>query len=208
MVSSTPLRESSPHPPECVSGGAGVDTEDSGSRRLVLDFERVYSENFDFIWRAVRGLGMAPALIDDMTQDVFLIAHRKLDSLQTPAALRSWLFGIARRVCKDQRRAVGRRGPHLDLDPEREVDESQNPQQKAQDRQALAVVERYADGLDDEHRALFFLALIEGLPIAEAADTLGLNANTTYSRVRVMRRELAELLGKESPETRGNDGLA
>jgi RNA polymerase sigma-70 factor (ECF subfamily) len=209
MVGSTPLRQAAPRPTDCGNSSppeAGPGS--SGSHRVGLDFEQVYAENFDFIWRAIRGLGVPLAGIDDVAQDVFMIAHRKLDTLQTPSALRSWLFGIARRVSKDQRRAVGRRGPHLELDAQREVDVALDPQQMAQNRQAIAVVERYADGLDEERRALFFLALIEGLPIADVADTLGVNANTTYSRVRVMRRELAELLGTETPSTRGHDGPA
>jgi RNA polymerase sigma-70 factor, ECF subfamily len=205
MVGSTPLREPALQTPDCPPEAA---PGSSGSHRLGLSFEQVYTENFDFIWRAVRGLGIPAAGVDDVTQDIFLIAHRKLESLQSPDALRSWLFGIARRVCKDQRRAFGRRGPHLELDAQREVDGTQDPQRQAQSRQALAVVERFAEGLDEDRRALFFLALIEGLSIAEVSDTLGLNANTTYSRVRVMRRELLELLDAEAPGARGNDGSA
>jgi len=66
----------------------------------------------------------------------------------------------------------------------------------------MALVAAYADGLDEERRALFFLALVEGLPIAEVANLIGSNPNTTYSRVRVMRRELAELL--EQPAAKGD----
>ena len=180
----------------------------AGRPMIELDFERVYAEHFDFVWRAVRSLGIPAGNADDVTHDVFLIVHRKLDSLETTSALRSWLFGIARRVCKDYRRSLGRRGTHLELDAQREIDRGQDPQSSVLNRQALQVVERYAEGLDEERRALFFLALVEGLPIAEVSSTLELNANTTYSRVRVMRRELAELLGVESPAMRGTDGSA
>jgi len=173
-----------------------------------LDFERVYADHFDFTWRAVRSLGIPAESAEDVAHDIFLVVHRKLSSLEEPSALRSWLFGIARRVCKDYRRALGRRGTQLELDAQREIDPSQNPQNAALSRQALQVVERYVDGLDEERRALFFLALLEGLPVAEVANTLELNANTTYSRVRVMRRELAELLGAETSDMKGNDGSA
>jgi RNA polymerase sigma-70 factor (ECF subfamily) len=179
-----------------------------GAHGVELDFESVYSEHFDFIWRAVRGLGVPVGIVDDVTQDVFLVVHRKLDSLESPAALRSWLFGIARRVCKDYRRANERRGPHLELNDQREVDGGLDPHDTVSNRQSLKVVERYVEGLDEERRALFFLAMVEGLSIAEVSDTLGLNANTTYSRVRVMRRELTELLGIEVPNPRGHDGSA
>ncbi len=180
---------------------------DSGERRaLRLDFEQVYAQHFDFIYRSVRGLGVPASNVDDVTQEVFLIVHRKLDTLENPQALRGWLFGIARRLCKDHRRAATRRGPQLELDEQREVDVRRNPQIEAANRQALRVVEHFAAKLDDERRAIFFLALVEGLPVAEAAATLGLNVNTTYSRVRVLRQELALLLESETMQARGDHG--
>lgn len=203
-VLATPSLSSSQGPSVAPTAG-----RTSGEARPAgLTFEGVYSEYFDFVWRSVRGLGIPAGSVDDVTQDVFLVVHRKLDTLVAPAALRSWLFGIVRRVCKDHRRAAVRRGPHLVLDAQREIDAGKDPQERAAERQALAVVERYADGLDEEHRALFCLALLEGLPIGEAAETLGLNPNTTYSRVRAMRRDLTELLGADSQSTGGHDGSA
>jgi RNA polymerase sigma-70 factor (ECF subfamily) len=145
---------------------------------------------------------------DDLTQDVFLIVHRKLAEVQTKSALRSWLFGVTRRVCKDYRRALGRRGVHLELAGQHEADTAEDPQEKMQARQALQTVERFASELDEERRALFFLALIEGLNVNDVAETLGWNANTTYSRVRVLRQQLAQRLGLDSKDTRGNHGRA
>ncbi len=194
-------------PPRPGTGSVHDSPASSGSRRLLpLDFEEVYAEHFAFIWRSIRGLGVPPAAADDIAQDVFVIVHRKLDSLQSPQALKSWLFGIARRVCKDYRRSNMRRGPHLELDAQREVDGSSDPQQRAVSRQALGAVERFAESLDDERRAIFFLALIEGLPVSEVAETLGVNPNTTYSRVRVLRQELTQLLEGAPSVGRGNDG--
>lgn len=166
-----------------------------------LNFEAVYAEHFDFVWRAARGLGMGPGNVDDVVQEVFLIVHRKLGTLETPGALRSWLFGITRRVCKDQRRSAARRGPHVELDPQREVDRGRDPQDHLVGRQEMLIVERYVDTLDEENRALFFLTLLEGLPIADAAKALNLNANTTYSRVRTLRQELQGLLNQAGNPT-------
>lgn len=170
-------------------------------------FERLYEEHFEFIWRSIRGLGVHPAFVDDVTQDVFVIAHRRLDTYEASGALRSWLFGIARRVCRDHRRSARRKGPHVEVD-EQQPAKNDDQEQRAASRQVLALVERFADALDDERREIFFLALIEGLPVSEVAETLGLNANTTYSRVRVLRRELARLLEESQQDPGGSDGPA
>lgn len=166
-----------------------------------LDFSKVYADHFDFVWRAARGLGVNPANVDDVVQEVFLIVHRKLGALEHPEALRSWLFGIARRVCKDHRRSAARRGPHVELDHQRDVNPQGDPQAHAVGRQELRLVEKYVDDLDEENRALFFLALVEGLAIADAAKALKLNSNTTYSRVRVLRQELQALLSQDETVT-------
>ncbi len=180
----------------------------SGPRSCVepLEFERAYAQSFEFVWRSVRGLGIPQAAVDDVAQDVFVIVHRKLDSLSSAAALRSWLFGIVRRVCRDHQRSTARRGQQLELDAEHECAYGRDPQERIASRQALGRVEAYAESLDDERRALFFLVLVEGLSITETAEALGMNANTTYSRVRVMRRELAEALEGAGVEMeRGRD---
>jgi RNA polymerase sigma-70 factor (ECF subfamily) len=178
----------------------------ASSPALPLDFEQVYTEHFDFIWRSVRGLGVPLAFVDDVAQDVFLVVHRKLESLESAGALKSWLFGIARRVCKDHRRAAIRRGPHVALDNERDVDLGRDPQQMASSRQALRAIERFAEGLDEERRALFFLAFIEGLPVMDVAATLDLNPNTAYSRVRAMRSELTAVLEDGGDSKRASHG--
>lgn len=200
----------SPPLPTTSSWGTSISVAGPGVASASLDppesthgpgFSQVYAQHFDFVWRAVRGLGVNPANIDDVVQEVFLIVHRKLEALENPDALRSWLFGIARRVCKDHRRSAARRGPHVELDQQRDVNPAQDPQAQAVGRQALRLVENYVDRLDDDNRALFFLALVEGLPIADAAKALNLNANTTYSRVRALRHDLQALLSQDETVT-------
>jgi RNA polymerase sigma-70 factor (ECF subfamily) len=167
-------------------------------------FERIYEEHFDFVWRTVRRLGVAPGSVDDVTQEVFLVAHRKLDDWQPIGSLRAWLFGIARRVAKDQRRAAERhRRP---LAPEAQFGGAPlDPQKTAETHQVFALVETFLGNLDEERQEIFFLGLVEGLPISEVAESLNLNPNTVYSRVRVLRRELADFLQHESPAHGGND---
>jgi len=193
-------REDAPGDPQPAPAAPG----DAATPRP--DFETVYTEHFGFVWRAVRGLGVSVSSVDDVTQEVFLIVHRRLSSLDDPSALKSWLFGIARRVTKDYRRALGRRGEAVELDPERAPSAAGDPEQAHAERQSIRAVAAYSERLDDERRALFFLALVEGMPVLEVADMLGSNTNTTYSRVRTMRRELAVLLGLSTDKGATEEG--
>ncbi len=156
-------------------------------------FDQVYEDHFGFVWRSVRGMGVPEANVDDAVQDVFVVVHRKLPSYEPRGSIGSWLFGIARRVAKDYRRSVARRGTH-DLQAAESVSASDDPSGNAETRQILRVVERFMDELDDERRAIFVLAQVEGLPVASVAQMLGLNPNTTYSRLQVLRKELTTRL--------------
>ena len=45
-------------------------------------FHAIYRREFAFVWACARRLGIAPAVIDDAVQEVFLTAYRRLDHLR------------------------------------------------------------------------------------------------------------------------------
>lgn len=165
-----------------------------------IDFEQLYATHFDFIWRSVRTRGVPDAAAEDVCQEVFVIAHRKLPELELTGSIRGWLYGIARRVSKDYRRAATRRGPHEELVAAGELPSAENLDEQLMYRETISAMNTFLTRLDEQHQELFFLALVEGLPTNEAADILGLNANTAYSRVRQLRRDLARHLDPNTNE--------
>jgi DNA-directed RNA polymerase specialized sigma24 family protein len=63
---------------------------------------------FDVVWRSLRRLGVPDGAVDDAAQQVFLVAARKLDTIE-PAGEKPYLLGIAVRVASDARRTQARR---------------------------------------------------------------------------------------------------
>src|SRR5258708_4937890 len=47
-----------------------------------LTVAAIYDEHFELVWRSLRRLGIPPSRMDDATQDVFLVVHRKLGDFQ------------------------------------------------------------------------------------------------------------------------------
>src|SRR2546423_11978941 len=74
----------------------------------------MFHAHFSFVWRSLRRLGVPPATIDDAAQEVFVVASRRLDAIETGKE-KAFLFGTAVRVASDARRAQTRRR-HADLD--------------------------------------------------------------------------------------------
>lgn len=175
----------------------------------VPPFEQIYDDNSVFIWRSLRGLGVADANVDDAVQEVFIVVHRRLPEYEPRAHIRSWLFGIAMRVAKDHRRSA-RRKPTVPLGEDPVLVARDSPFEQVARNQALAFVERFLDTLNDEQRALFVLTELEQLRVPEAAEVLGENLNTTYSRQRVIRKLFAEALAQnpevDSEMSGGRDG--
>jgi RNA polymerase sigma-70 factor (ECF subfamily) len=168
---------------------------------LPLEFERVYEAEFDFVWRSLHLLGVAPSAVDDAAQDVFSIVSRRLSGFEARSSLRTWLFAILQRVAANQRRTMRRKQRPLTPLDESVVSLLPTPHAQAEAAQSIDLVQRFCDTLEPEWRAVFVLALLEELPAPEVSQALGIPVNTVYSRVRHMREGLRRLL--EDEEVRG-----
>jgi RNA polymerase sigma-70 factor (ECF subfamily) len=161
-----------------------------------LEFERVYEAEFDFVWRSLLLLGVAPGAVEDATQDVFSVVSRRLGSFEGRSALRTWLFAILQRVAANQRRSVRRK--QRQLEPlEDAVSQLPTPHAQIEAAESIDRVQRFCDTLAPDWRAVFVLALLEELPAPEVSQALGIPVNTVYSRVRQLREGLRRMLAEE-----------
>ena len=148
--------------------------------------DRIYREHWDFVRRSVQKLGIAEAHAEDVAQDVFVVAHRRLGTFEGRSALRTWLYGIARRVAKDHRRSAQRAERRRLALPEPLP--APCPEESIARRQAGEALGRALDHLDRDRRVVFELAEIQGLTAPQIGACLGLKTNTVYSRLRLARR--------------------
>jgi RNA polymerase sigma-70 factor (ECF subfamily) len=150
------------------------------------EFEALYHEHFDFVWRSLRRFGVDASLIEDATQDTFVVVHRRLADLRQNASRKAFLFGIAMRVAQDYRRRARRKGAET-LDLESSVSREAGPFEHTAKVEAARLVERFLETLDDDKRAVFSLSDLEELSAPEISEALGVKLNTVYSRLRVAR---------------------
>jgi RNA polymerase sigma-70 factor (ECF subfamily) len=90
-------------------------------------------------------------------------------------------------------RRATRRKPVHPLDEE-VPDASPTPLERASQAESLAVVSRLLEKLPTERREIFILAEFEEFTAPEIAQSLGLNLNTVYSRLRLARRDFQAAL--------------
>lgn len=158
-------------------------------------FERVYEAHFDFVWRSTRRLGVADYAVDDVVQEVFLVVHRQLAKFEGRSAVKTWLYGITRRVVSDHRRKARRRGHHEPI-PETIAAGGSSPHERAEKNEAARLLHAILDSMPDDKREVFVLAELEQMSAPEIAEVLGANLNTVYSRIRKARKVFEAALAR------------
>ncbi|MCY1083479.1 RNA polymerase sigma factor [Archangium lansingense] len=169
------------------------------ARPTLPSFQQVYAESAAFVWRTLRRLGVRDADLEDVSQETFVVVHRKLAEFDGGAAVRTWLFGICRRVASDYRRKahVLRETTVAEL-PEG----TQAPEQVevVARRQARALLDRLLDELDEDKRAVFVLFELEQWPMAEVAQAVGCPVQTAYARLYAAREWVQRAVARARAE--------
>jgi len=159
------------------------------------DLDRAYKEHFAFVWRSLARLGVPKSALDDATQDVFIVALRRAAEFGQRSSYRTWLFGIAANIAREQRRSAQRAHQHEPLD-EALSSAERSPLQQASDAQALRFLEAFLATLEDSQREVFILAELERMPSPEIAEAVGAKLNTIYSRLRLAREAFARMIAQ------------
>ncbi len=150
------------------------------------------------VTRYIRYLIRNAADAEDLAQEVFLRAHRQLDTLRDPAALESWLYQIATHVSIDRMR---QRAKALEREADTSPEELPIADQRRpsaltviQQDEMSACVQRYVANLTDTHKAVLLLHDSDGLTADEIARLLQLPLTTIKMRLHRARRQLQTAL--------------
>lgn len=81
----------------------------SAAPTLSVDFDALVRENQASLRAYIRALGAQDVWVDDLAQEVFLVAYREWDRFDTSADAGRWLRGIARNLVLNERRKSARR---------------------------------------------------------------------------------------------------
>jgi RNA polymerase sigma-70 factor, ECF subfamily len=148
---------------------------------------RIYKDHYRFVWRVVSSLGVPKAAVDDATQEVFIVLHRRRDELDVGPSVRALLFGIARRVAARARTVAKRRGGgDLPVEPDSLASRA-DLEGRALLEERAAVIDAALCAMDEDKRTMFMMTELEGMSVPEAAAVVGVNVNTAYTRVRSAR---------------------
>lgn len=155
-----------------------------------LDAGTLFRRHGSFVANFLARLGVARSELDDVVQDVFMIAHRRGGFLPGAAKPTTWLADIAMKVNANRRRSQRRAKVRADGEAvERARDDRASPADVAEHRQSVDRVQRALESLDEERRAVFVLFEMEGESCESIAAGLGIPVGTVYSRLHHARKK-------------------
>jgi RNA polymerase sigma-70 factor (ECF subfamily) len=161
--------------------------------------DRLFAEHAQYVWRAVRYLGVQAREVEDVSQEVFVRAFAKLrDHDPARGSMRAWLYGFCVRVVANHRRLRRHTREELDGEIDRRGVEGDH-ERRLGEREALLLA---LDTLTEEQRDVTVLHAIEEMPMTEVARVLEVPLQTAYSRYEAARQRLRQALSR-GERTRG-----
>lgn len=130
---------------------------------------------------------------EDVVQDVFLTAWRRLPGLHADGAFVAWLYRMATNRCLNVLRA---RRPSVELDTERTASTAAavQPERAAEIGGQLAALTAALQRLTPAQRACWLLREAHGRSYAEIAEITGVSETAVRGRLARARAELVEVM--------------
>jgi RNA polymerase sigma factor (sigma-70 family) len=134
---------------------------------------------------------------EDVAQEVFISALRRMRATERPIAFKPWIYEIARNACIDEFRRT-RRAQEVPLDSSDEPDvpkrrleaPTESPHAALERRQQLDDLRGAFRGLSESHHKIIVLRELEGLSYTEIGERMGMTRPVVESTLFRARRRL------------------
>ncbi len=153
----------------------------------------MFEAEAEYVRRSLRRLGVRPADLDDLSQDVFVAVHGAFATYDAARAIRPWLFAFVFRVASNYRRLARHRAERFPEELPDGVDEK-TPEAEVVARRRRDLLLEALGELPIDRRSAVVMFDMDGFTAGETAEVLGVPINTVYSRVRKGRDELRRSL--------------
>lgn len=149
---------------------------------------RLIAEQFSFVWRLLRRIGVPEGDADDAAQQVFIAASQRIADIR-PGSERAFLFSTALHVGARSRRGRARKREDLGVDLDQQPDSAPSPEDLLDRRRARAMLDALLEEMPLELRVVFVLYELEQLTCVEIAEVVDAPLGTVASRLRRARED-------------------
>lgn len=184
------------------------DADDITDHELVARIRRGDDRAFECLYRRyhrriasyIQGMVHDHARAEDVAQDVFMSALRRMRGTDRPIAFKPWIYEIAKNACIDQFRRA-RRAEEVSYDADeglgsadygRLVTKDPSPELRYETKQQLDHLRGAFGGLSETHHEILVMRELEGLSYREIGERLGMTRPAVESTLFRARRRLTE----------------
>ncbi len=162
-------------------------------------FEELYSRYRGRIGAYILGIVNDHARAEDIAQEVFISALRRLRETERPIAFKAWIYEIAKNACIDEYRRT-RRAREVPLEPEKEgsdaptrfISDGPPPDVAVERKQSLDDLRGAFHGLSESHHRIIVMREFEGLSYTQIGERLGMSRPVVESTLFRARRRLSK----------------
>jgi len=153
-------------------------------------------QNYQFLWRSLRRLGLQAADVDDAAQQVLSVFAKRLADVELGAE-KAFLFQTALRVASDARRAQARSPLRFDEDAlGSAADPAPSADEQIEGHEARALLDEVLAAMDPELRVVFILFELEEMTMAQIAELIAIPAGTVGSRLFRARKDFESMTAR------------
>ena len=168
----------------------------------VKSFDELYEIYYKKVYALIRMVIGKPGEAEDILQETFATAWRKLKTLDTPSSFPVWIQILAKNLC-DMR--IRKKSLAILLEADRDIDNIGGEETDELFPSAYAertdLYERFGktiESLSDVQRQIIVLFYFNDLSVDEISDVMGCSANTVKIRLFLARRAIfAEIAEQE-----------
>lgn len=167
-------------------------------------YGQLYDRHAHIVRAVLFALGLPSNVVEDLSQECFLRAYRKLRSLQEPEKFGPWVAGIARWVAREHRRSLSRDRHQFVGEASLDVPAADDFTANIQTVEELQLMQQHLEQLPPDERLAVSSFFLDEQSAPQAAALLNLSRSGFYA---LLQRAIARLVemrerqssGKESP---------
>lgn len=149
------------------------------------------------VFRICLGFAKNVADAEDLVQEVYLKAYRKLNTLKNLNLAKEWLLRIARNTCLDHNKKR-RWTKLLTFGRVPEAPEMKNPEMLMDEKEQIQILKESISKLPQKQKEVFILREYGELAYNEIALMLGIKEGTVMSRLNRARQAILSLMRGEN----------
>jgi RNA polymerase sigma-70 factor (ECF subfamily) len=171
-----------------------------------LSFQLLVERHQGRLFSVVRNYTRNPVEVEDIVQDAFLKAFKRLESFQHQASFSTWLQRIAINTALDFIKRCGRSPIQAVEDPEMLVEgvpQVHAPSARLESEEIAEITHSVLDELPEIFRTVIIMRELEERSYQEIADLLEISIGTVESRLYRARARFKDTLLRLHPEFGG-----